>query len=132
MTNRHIVHTKINPTMANTSGKDSKQQTEKGAQKKMDQLVYTPSHDGEPSSAAHQPTMVLMVDTAEFKKWKTDKSIPLANVVESFQVHKYESGRSGILSKPSKAELEAAFQTTNVDKIIQFMMENGALRNKVL
>ena len=91
-------------------------------------MTYTnPNVHG--SSDTH-PTMVIMVDAPAYQEWKKDKSIAIANVVDSFTVLKYEMGRSGILNKPSKSELDATFGTTNVDDIIKIMLENGELHHK--
>lgn len=127
MTNRHIM--KAKPV------KEVKALTDKhpNEQQHWDQLVYHAPNDGTSGNDASTKSMVLMVDPSVYKEWKKgDKSIPIVNIVASYQVLKYESGRSGMLSKPSKQELDAVFQTTNMDKIIQIMLERGTLRNKML
>jgi ribosome maturation protein Sdo1 len=90
-----------------------------------EQLTYT-NHDIETSD--EQPnTFSLMVDAEMHKKHKKDKSIPLAEVVASFQIHKFAhpGSKSGMMEKPSKAEFEKAFGTTNADEMVKFMLENG-------
>jgi ribosome maturation protein Sdo1 len=91
-----------------------------------EQLIYTPS----PSDAnAHPNTMVLLVDEEMYHKYQSDKSIALANVVQSFDVRKFANpGTTGVLETPSKAELEAAFGTTNSTEVVQFMLTHGQLK----
>lgn len=68
----------------------------------------------------------MMVDDEMYELQKKDKSIPLAQVVDNFQIFMYETpGKSGKLVKPSQAEIEAAFGTTNPDVLCQFMLING-------
>jgi ribosome maturation protein Sdo1 len=92
---------------------------------KLKQLTYT-NHEVETSH--EQPnTFVLMVDPEMHEKHKRDKSIPLAEVVASFQIHKFDhpGSKSGMMVTPSKREFKEAFGTTNADELVQFMLENG-------
>lgn len=80
----------------------------------------------------HPLTMVLMVDGEAFGKYKKDHSIPLAEVVDSFDVFKYENpGTAGLLNKPSYQELTDVFGTTDEYKIVEYMLENGTLSGHV-
>lgn len=92
----------------------------------MQQLVYTP---GDKQTSNDQlSTMVLMVDVPMYEKYKKDKSsVPMVNVVDSFDVLRYNNGKSGTLVRPSKAELEHVFGTSNEDEIVKIMLENGEL-----
>lgn len=92
---------------------------------KLEQLTYT-NHEVE-SSDEHPNTFVLMVDPEMHEKHKRDKSIPLVDVVGSFQLHKFAhpGSKSGMLLKPSKREFKEAFGTTNADELVKFMLENG-------
>lgn len=95
------------------------------------QVVYTPNDVA--TSGENNPTMVLMVDTNAYQQWRADKSsIAIANVVDSFEVLKYDSGRTGLLNKPSKAELQTMFNTTKQDQIVEFIMEHGELHHKAM
>lgn len=90
------------------------------------ELIYTP-HD-KVKSSDHPHTMVLMVDSEMLPKYKKDPSIPLADVVDSFEILKYDNaGKSGTKGKPSKQELEDVFGTTRDDDIVKFMLEHGKL-----
>ena len=87
-------------------------------------LTYTPTNTT--TSGEHPHTFVMMVDEDMYERQKTDKSIPLAQVVDDFHIFKYETpGKSGKLVHPSQAEIEAAFGTTNADVLCQFMLING-------
>lgn len=120
MTNRHLVHMLEQTHAKNAKSKDKgTAPKEEGSQ----QLTYT--------SGSH-PTMILMVNVTYYELWKKDHSVALTDVVDSFDLLKYESGHSGIISKPSKSELDATFGTTKVDKIIHFMLEHGALQHKAI
>lgn len=92
-------------------------------------LTYTPHHT---KANDHPNTMVLLVDEEAFDKYVAgDKTIPLAEVVDSFDVMKFTNpGREGTLGKPSKAELEAAFGTSKAEDIAEFMINNGSIHGK--
>lgn len=90
------------------------------------ELTYTPHNDIQTSND-NPSTMVLMVHTDTFHQYEKDKSIPLAQVVDSFDIFKYQHGRSGKLAKPSQRELEDTFGTTKEDVIVQIMLEKGKL-----
>jgi ribosome maturation protein Sdo1 len=73
-----------------------------------------------------------MVQPDMHEKYKKDKSIALANVVDSFDVLKYElPGRSGKMVMPSKSEIEEVFGTTKEDEVVKFMLEHGEPHGKV-
>ena len=76
--------------------------------------------------------MVLLVDPDMLQKYRAgDKSIPLASIVDSFEVFKYETpGKEGRLAHPSKTELMSAFDTNNETKIVEFMLAHGQLPGK--
>lgn len=127
MTNRHIVHQFEDAHAKKAAQKGTTAPPkEEGPQ----QLTYTSPHVK--GSGDSQPTMVIMVNTPAYEAWKKDHNLAIANVVDSYDVLKYEMGRSGILNKPSKSELDAVFGTTNVEKIIQFMLEHGKLQHKAI
>jgi ribosome maturation protein Sdo1 len=88
------------------------------------ELAYT--HHGA-TSGEHAATFFIMVDEDAYKKYQTDKSIPLAQVVDSFQVLRYEHGRSGVVEKPSQREIEDVFGTKNDDEVVKMMLERGKI-----
>ena len=95
----------------------------------LEQLTYTPQD--KMTSADRPATMVVMVEEDAFRKYKKDSSsIPLTEVVDSFDIFKFDDGKSGRLGRPSKQELEQTFGTTNDDEIVKFMCEHGQLHGK--
>ena len=94
-------------------------------------LTYTPKNA---SANDHPSTMVLLVDEDAFDKYAAgDKTIPLAQIVDSYEILKFEKpGKEGTLGKPAKVELEAVFGTSNVDEIAEFMVNNGQIHGKSL
>lgn len=92
-----------------------------------EQLTFTPNE----GVSEHPNTMVLMVNTEVLDRYRKDKSIPLVEVVDKFEVFKYETpGKSGRLVHPSKTELKNCFGTTNETEIVEFMLEHGDLHCK--
>jgi hypothetical protein len=62
-------------------------------------VVYKPSVE---SSELFQ----VIVNGEEYKKWKGgDTTIPLADVVDAFQVFSTGAGTQGIMGKPSKQQV---------------------------
>ena len=95
-----------------------------------EQLTYTP-----PAKVNEHPnTMVLLVDPDMLQKYRGgDTSIPLAAIVDSFEIFKFDTpGKEGRLAHPSKAELQSVFGTTDETKIVEFMLERGQLPGKYL
>ena len=73
---------------------------------------------------------VVMVDSAEdYQKWSSDKSIPLAQVVSSFQVFTtHRQGAQGKLETASNAVLENEFGTSKEDEAVLQVLEKGTLQ----
>ncbi|GEM06471.1 RNA binding protein [Rhodotorula toruloides] len=57
----------------------------------------------------------------------TSTSIPLVEVVDSFDVFHTGQGSQGVLVRASKQELENIFSTTNEDEIVQIVLEKGRI-----
>ena len=70
---------------------------------------------------------IVFLDSEEdLKKWKADKSIPLAQVVGLFKVfvtHKH--GAQGEFDEASKGQLEDEFGTKVDDEVIKVILEKG-------
>ena len=96
----------------------------------LEQVIFTPNTGA--TSNDHPPTFVLMVDNDSYEKYLKDSTaVPLANVVESFDILKYENhGRSGQLVQPSKREIQEHFGTTNQDEVASMMLRKGKKRDK--
>ncbi|EXJ92674.1 hypothetical protein A1O3_01226 [Capronia epimyces CBS 606.96] len=74
--------------------------------------------------------IVFVESLDDLAAWKKDKSIPLAQVVDAFQImvtHKH--GAQGQLDSASKASLENEFGTHNEDEIIKKILEEGQPQN---
>ncbi|CAG8950343.1 hypothetical protein HYALB_00002129 [Hymenoscyphus albidus] len=73
---------------------------------------------------------IIFVDDAKAAKdWLSDSSIPLAQVVSSFQVfitHKH--GAQGTLDTASKSTLENEFGTSVEDEVIKKILKQGTLQ----
>jgi len=70
---------------------------------------------------------VVFVDDPEtFKKWKADKSIPLAHFISSFKIFvTHKQGAQGQLDGASKSTLENQFGTHVDDEVIKQILEKG-------
>lgn len=56
-----------------------------------------------------------------------DKSIPVAEIVDSFDVFHTGQGSQGLLERPSNQELETVFGTHNSTDIVLVMLEKGRI-----
>ncbi|SCZ90784.1 BZ3500_MvSof-1268-A1-R1_Chr1-3g02247 [Microbotryum saponariae] len=60
------------------------------------------------------------------KKWVAgDKTIPLVDIVDSFDVFHTGQGSQGLLQRPSKQELDSVFGTHNDTEIVEIVLEKG-------
>ncbi|KAK4230516.1 ribosome maturation protein [Podospora fimiseda] len=73
---------------------------------------------------------IVMVDSVDdYQKWRTDKSVPLAQVVSSFKVFTtHKQGAQGIYEGASKAMLENEFGTSRDDEVVEKILEKGTLQ----
>jgi len=82
-------------------------------------LIYKP----EPKSTDEY---MIIVNPENFKKWKDgDETIPLADVVDSFQIFHTTQGSQGILQQPSHQQLDNDFGTHKDIDVVQFMLKNA-------
>ncbi|KAF9516878.1 hypothetical protein BS47DRAFT_1291880 [Hydnum rufescens UP504] len=69
---------------------------------------------------------ILIVDSEEYGKWKAGGvSIPLARVVDSFDIFFTEQGNQGKLGKASKQQLDTVFGTTKEDEAVLKLLQLG-------
>ncbi|KAG1783039.1 DUF1960-domain-containing protein [Suillus placidus] len=69
---------------------------------------------------------IVIVNPAEYKKWKAgDRTIPLADVVDSFKVFHSNQGSQGILGTPSQQQLHTTFGTTKEVDVMTQILEKG-------
>jgi len=74
--------------------------------------------------------IVYVESEEDLKAWKGDRSIPLAQVVDSFQImvtHKH--GAQGHMDTASKASLENEFGTHKEDDCIVQILEKGDMQH---
>ena len=73
--------------------------------------------------------LVFVDDVDLFKKWQTDKSIPLAHFVSRFEVFvTHKQGAQGTYDTASKASLSAEFNTESHDEVITKILQEGSLQ----
>ncbi|CAK5262793.1 unnamed protein product [Mycena citricolor] len=69
---------------------------------------------------------VVIVNTEEFNKWKGgETTIPLADVVDSFQVFFSSQGAQGMLDKPSYQQLDTVFGTHKDTDVVTKVLKEG-------
>ncbi|KAI9640989.1 hypothetical protein NHQ30_010416 [Ciborinia camelliae] len=70
---------------------------------------------------------IVFVDSEEdFKKWKGDKSIPLAQVVGLFKIFvTRKHGTQGTHDEASESQMENEFGTKVDDEVIKAILEKG-------
>ncbi|ESK95054.1 duf1960 family protein [Moniliophthora roreri MCA 2997] len=69
---------------------------------------------------------IIIVNPEEYNKWKDgDTTIPLADVVDSFQIFHSNQGNQGILRHASKQQLENEFGSSKDIDVVQKMLERG-------
>jgi len=87
--------------------------------KSFTKVVYKP----DPNSS---DVFLVIVNPVEYKKWKDgDRTVPLIEVVDSFEVLSSNQGPQGLLGRPSKQELDNVFGTHADVDVIQQILEKG-------
>ena len=72
---------------------------------------------------------IVIVDPEAYVSWKNgDKTIPLAEVVDSFQILSSGQGQQGIMGQISKQQMDAVFGTTKEDEAIIKVLEHGTMQ----
>ncbi|KAI9471906.1 MAG: ribosome maturation protein [Benjaminiella poitrasii] len=68
----------------------------------------------------------VIANPGMISKWKSDKSTPLIDVVQNFEVHTTTTGgNTGEAVSPSKGLLMNTFNTTNEDEIVRRIISEG-------
>ncbi|KAI8868061.1 hypothetical protein GQ42DRAFT_102830, partial [Ramicandelaber brevisporus] len=63
-------------------------------------------------------------------EWKKNRSLPLVDVVQKFEVYEADSGGSqGKVSCASAANLENAFGSSHVETVIPQILASGEIKN---
>ncbi|KAJ5871256.1 uncharacterized protein N7529_003609 [Penicillium soppii] len=70
---------------------------------------------------------IVFVDDHEIlQKWKTDRTIPLSEVLNGWKIFVTHShGAQGVLDTASKSALQNEFGTTDEDEIMKKILEGG-------
>ncbi|KAL1735870.1 AFG1-like ATPase-domain-containing protein [Schizophyllum commune] len=72
---------------------------------------------------------LVIVNADEYKRWKDgDTTIPLVEVVDSFDVFHSGQGNQGILGRASKQQLDTVFGTTKDDEVVAKILKDGQTR----
>jgi len=73
--------------------------------------------------------VVVGVHPEQLKKWKDgDTTIPLVEVVDSFEVFHSNTGPQGILGKASNQQMETDFGTKKAEEVVKIILEKGKLQ----
>ncbi|GAA5857241.1 hypothetical protein JCM8547_009393 [Rhodosporidiobolus lusitaniae] len=81
-----------------------------------------------PDSMSTDEFIVIVGDVDAANKWiGGDRTIPLAEIVDSFDVFHTGQGSQGILARPSKQELDTVFSSTNINDIVETVLSKGRI-----
>ena len=73
--------------------------------------------------------IIFREDVEVYKKWQSDKSIPLAHFVSAFKIFiTHKQGNQGQFDGASKSTLENEFGTSNEDDVIKIILEKGTVQ----
>ncbi|BGP44961.1 hypothetical protein JCM10450v2_000776 [Rhodotorula kratochvilovae] len=89
-----------------------------------------------PDSQSVDEWIVVVGDVAAADKWKggdryvsPTSTVPLVDIVDSFDIFHTGQGSQGLLRRPSKQELETVFETSNEDAIIEIILTKGTIKS---
>lgn len=72
---------------------------------------------------------IVFVESAEqVNKWRSDKSIPLAQVVNSFHIFNTQQGSQGMLGQASAGTVENEFNTKVTEDAIAVILSKGDIK----
>ncbi|KAJ2932327.1 hypothetical protein H1R20_g4734, partial [Candolleomyces eurysporus] len=89
-------------------------------------VIYKPD-----SQSTEEYTVI--VDPSEFQKWKAgDTTIPLTEVVDSFNIYHSAQGSQGLLNTPSNQQLDTVFGThKDIDVVTKILKEGREQRGEM-
>ncbi|GAA5955252.1 hypothetical protein JCM3765_003259 [Sporobolomyces pararoseus] len=91
----------------------------------------SPTHNKvvyKPDSMSTEEYIVILQDVNAANKWIAgDRTIPLVDIVDSFDCFTTGQGAQGILERPSKQVLDTVFGTTNQNDIVEIVLEKGRI-----
>ncbi|ORX90711.1 DUF1960-domain-containing protein [Basidiobolus meristosporus CBS 931.73] len=72
---------------------------------------------------------IVYINPDVYSKWKSDKSIPITEVVQSFNVYTTRGGgNTGVAETPSNQELDNVFGTSNDTAVVEHILKHGVLK----
>ncbi|KAG5721736.1 hypothetical protein E4T56_gene17641, partial [Termitomyces sp. T112] len=87
--------------------------------KSLTKVIYKPDH-----TSTDEYTVI--VNPEEYKKWKAgDTSVPISQVVDSFDIFHSNQGHQGRLGQPSKQQLENDFGTSKDEEVVTQILQKG-------
>ncbi|KAI3623551.1 hypothetical protein GLX27_004342 [Malassezia furfur] len=73
---------------------------------------------------------IVIVNPDAYQSWSSgNRTIPLADVVDSFHIYHSGQGSQGILGQVSKQQLDTVFGTTKEDEAVVLVLERGHLQH---
>ncbi|KAL1930322.1 hypothetical protein VTP01DRAFT_10484 [Rhizomucor pusillus] len=79
---------------------------------------------------ANDQEFFVIANPGMASKWRKDKTIPLIDVVQSFDVFTSNTGKeTGEAVRPSRGTLESAFHTHKEEDAVRQIVENGEEKN---
>ncbi|KAI9313430.1 hypothetical protein BX666DRAFT_1864162 [Dichotomocladium elegans] len=79
---------------------------------------------------ANDQEFFVVANPGMTSKYRSDKTIPLVDVVQSFDIHTTTTGsETGETMTPSTGILQSAFKTSNRDDVVRMIVENGIEKN---
>ncbi|KAM0756668.1 DUF1960-domain-containing protein [Meredithblackwellia eburnea MCA 4105] len=92
-----------------------------------------------PDSMSTDEFIIIVADADAAKKWidgaqthpflplLKPRTIPLVEIVDSFDVFHSGQGSQGLLNRPSKQQLHAVFESVNENDIVETVLTKGRL-----
>ncbi|POY71998.1 hypothetical protein BMF94_5007 [Rhodotorula taiwanensis] len=83
-----------------------------------------------PDSMSTDEYIIVIGDVSAAEKWKGGgDSIPLVDVVDSFDVFHTGQGSQGLMQRASKQDLDTIFGTTNDNEIVEQILTKGQIKS---
>ncbi|KAI9016140.1 ribosome maturation protein [Hyaloraphidium curvatum] len=94
----------------------------------IERVIWKPKQT-EGGKEGNMPLFEVLVNRGMVEKWRKDKSIPMVEVVQLFDVFEHATGGAeGIATRPSKAVLDSVFGTSNSTDVIEFILKEGEVQ----
>ncbi|CAG8519859.1 3229_t:CDS:2 [Ambispora gerdemannii] len=79
---------------------------------------------------SHREDFFVFGNADTVLKWRTDKSIPLIDCVQSFDVYETANGgNEGMTGRASHQQLEQCFGTSDPEEVVKQICEKGIIHN---